>query len=89
MGGHSQRSHEISYGVAGAQLRQPPRGSTHLLDGDADTALFSIPVGKGQRNALTFLIDADDDELPRLRLPRHHGRVYLVQVGVGHEVLSQ
>ena len=52
-------------------------GGTHHLEDDLDRAGQRIRAGYRQGDALTLLVHAEDDELPRLGLSRHERRLDL------------
>ena len=55
------------------------RGGAHGLHDDGHGALFPIIVVDGDGDTLAVFIHTQDDELTRLRLPGHHGRLDLIQ----------
>ena len=72
MGGDAQGTDEVLDGLALVLGVQKLGGGADDLEDDLDGALSGIGSGHGQRNALAFLIDPENDELAGLGLPGHH-----------------
>ena len=83
--GQPQRTDKVPDGVAFVQLGQQLGGQPHLLENNSDRPLLAVIVRDGQRNALALLVQAQDDELPRLRLLRDQRRLHLQQGNAGVE----
>ena len=87
----AQRADEILQRLALLERVQPARGRADLLKNDRDRALFPVIARDGQRDTLALLVDAQDDELARLRLSRNarrldlHQRHRVVQAAFGYD----
>ena len=64
----AKRSHEIQDGIAGFLLAQQLRRCTYNLENNRNAALFTVKICNRERNALTIIIDAQYNELPRQSL---------------------
>ena len=77
--GLAQRTHKVPDIVALVQSAQRLGGEAHLLENNADGALFPVVAGNGQRHALALLVNPEDDELPGLCLFGNKGGLDLHQ----------
>ncbi len=64
----AQRADEGGQGIAGVQVAQFVGGGADLQEGAGDGSRFPVPVGDGERDALSVLVGSEDDELARLDL---------------------
>ena len=73
-----QRADEVKNRIALLERGEKLSRCADDLEEDRDDSLFAVEVGDRQRYTLAFLIDAQDDELPRQSLLRHAGRLDIV-----------
>ena len=71
--------------LADLQAVQLHRGAADDLEDDVHSALFAVVVMDGDGDALTVLVDTQNDELAGLSLFRHHRRLNLVEDHSGLE----
>ena len=74
--GLAERADEIVDILAFVQVIEALGGTADDLENDGDGAPFSVEIGDREGDALPFFIDAQDDELPRLRLAGDEGRLH-------------
>ena len=73
--GPAERTDEVEYLIALLERAEEPGRLADLLDDERDRAGVGVEVGQADRHALTVRIDAEDHELPRLRVVRDQRRV--------------
>ena len=79
LGGLAQGAHKVLKTVALLLVAELLGGSAHGLDDNGHSALLAVVVVDGDGDALADLVHTQDDELPRLRLLRHHGGLDLIE----------
>ena len=79
MAGLAQRTHEVQQRVSLVEQVKLLGGIAHLLENNGDGALLAVIARDGQRHALSLFINAENNELPGLRLPRNQRGLNLHQ----------
>ncbi len=74
--GLAQGTGEVLDLVAGLVLREHLRGLADHHEDELDPALLGVPVREGERHALAALVGANHEELARMRMLCHLGRLY-------------
>ena len=73
--GPAERADEVEYLVPRVERAEQPGRLADLLDDERDGAGAGVEVGQADRHALAVHVDAEDDELSRLRVVRDQRRV--------------
>ena len=82
-----QRADDVEDGIALLERCENLARRANDLEEDRDRPLLAVKIGDRQRYTLTFLVDAQDDELPRQSLLRHTGRLDIVLKDAGRQLL--
>ena len=78
----AKRPDEVAQAIPHLHGRELHRRSANDLEHDEDAPRLAVEIRDRQRDALPLLIDAQDDELPRLRLLRDARRIDLHGVDI-------
>ena len=81
LGGVAQRTGEAGQCVTHLQRAKMVRGLTYFLKDKGDSTSFSVEIGEGERDPLSFFHDPEDCELPGTALLGDLRSTYLDQLG--------